>query len=218
MPCVVVPPAAGLFSAVGLLHSDLEHQTVHTYLRSAAEHTVDELNSAYRRLEEESVEMLVRQGYDRTSVSLRRYADVRYADQGYELTLPVGTSPLGPTDIAELVTSFGQEHLRTYGHRAEDEPVDIVNLRVTSRVASNGNRGFDPRRFTGHTSSPSAPDREAYFGAEIGAITTPVIERSALRAEPSQGPLIVEEADTTCVIPPGCTVRVDDWGNLVIEL
>jgi N-methylhydantoinase A len=218
MPRVVIPPAAGLFSALGLLQSDIEHQIVQTFLRSATESTIGHLNEAYERLEQEAVAVLIAEGYEGESVSLRRGADLRYAEQGYELTLPVSGAALAADDIAGLIGAFDREHMRTYGHRADDEPVDIVNLRVTSRIATNGHWVFEPERVAVQPAAQETRDRDAYFGPELGRLGTPVITRAELTSEPAEGPVIIEEPDATCIVPPGCSVRLDEWTNLVIEL
>jgi N-methylhydantoinase A len=218
MPRICIPPAAGLFSAFGLLHANLEHQIVQTYLRTAEPGLADELDEVFGQLERQAVEMLLRQGSDRAGISVERQADVRYADQGYELTVPVPPSAAtGLPDIAELVDAFGAEHFRTYGHRADDEPVAVVNLRVSSRLSECGPRLFELKDPPVGARAPRAHDRDAYFGREHGVLATPVITRAELDSSRVDGPLIVEEYDATCVIPPSATAYLDEWANIVVE-
>jgi N-methylhydantoinase A len=221
MTQIVVPPAAGLFSAFGLLFARIEHQIVQTYLRPAQADTVDELTNAFVRLEHQAASVLNGSGYGDERISSRRFADVRYADQGYELVVQVPAGPLQPGHVLQIVDDFGQEHMKTYGHVADDEPVDIVNLRVTSQVANNGSWVYDPsvalRSGMSHASAPS-PDRRAYFGPNRGSVATPVLRRNDLPDKPLPGPFIIEEYDMTCVIPPGCEAALDERGNIVIHL
>jgi N-methylhydantoinase A len=115
-----------------------------------------------------------------------------------------------------MVASFEADHRRTYGHAADNEPVDVVNLRVTAHVGTNG----ETRQTTVRQRSGVAPDRherQAYFGEAHGLLTTPVIARSGLTAEPIGGPVIIEEYDATCVVPPGFSASIDEWGNIVVE-
>jgi N-methylhydantoinase A len=220
MKRIIIPPAAGLFSAVGLLFSNIEHQIVRTYLRPADERSTAQLNAAFADLEQEALSVLDQQGYEAARLEVSRYADMRYADQGYELTIPVPAGPFDSNRLVKLVEAFNLEHLKTYGHQAENEAVDIVNLRATARVVPDGTHDY--RRLTTaafeRTSGSLQPStREAFFGFHDGLVETPVVARSEL-TEKRTGPLIVEEYDATCVVPPDCTASLDDWGNILMEM
>jgi N-methylhydantoinase A len=231
MRTVLVPPAAGLFSAFGLLEADLEQHLVQTFLSRADEVDLAALNETYCGLEArariEGREM--RDEEDRSYSPprsarvlaprpsiLRRYADLRYAGQGYELTVPAPDGPLGAAEVAALVERFGDEHERTYGHKAADEPIELVNLRLVAAVE----RERPPLRDGLVASADRGREswRDAYFGPEHGLHRTPVIGRAALTTTPRLGPLIIDEYDATTVVPPNCTARLDEWGNIVIEV
>src|SRR5262249_18708124 len=147
---------------------------------------------------------------DRT-VEYLYFADLRYSGQGYELTVPVPPPPLERRQVVALVDLFAQEHERNYGHRALDEPVDLVNLRLVARVVEERAErwAIDHRRRV----ETEGFWRSAYFGPALGLRETPVLTRSAL-AQARPGPLIVEEYDSTTVVPPGCAAVVDPLGNL----
>ena len=117
--------------------------------------------------------------------------------------------------ITQLAEAFGKEHERTYGHKAEGDPIQIVNLRLTARMR----RGPEARRETRLVPSAraSAAAREAYFGATHGVLHTPVIGRQDLGAQSRLGPLLIDEYDATTLIPPGATARLDAHGNIVIH-
>jgi N-methylhydantoinase A len=212
MTRVLVPPAAGVFSAFGLLTAAIEQQLVQTYFRPAAEIDVNALTAQFMRLEDRATEALLGEGIERERIALRRSADLRYAGQAYELTVPAPEGPLSPADIDDLVEAFGEEHLRTYGHRTRGEPVDLVNLRVSARVAAE-DHGFPRFRET----RPASGERMAYFGPSYGFIVTPVLARADL-ASRRRGPLIVEETDSTTVVPPGASAMLDELGNIAIEV
>jgi N-methylhydantoinase A len=203
---VLVPPSPGVFSAAGLLLSEVEHEFLRTIpARSASEEALD---AAYRDLEAEAERVLAAEGVADAAVS--RFADIRYAGQAYELTLPVAA---GAPDLGLIAADFNAEHHRTYGHASVDAPIDVVNVKLTARAAGNGDAPYDPLR--GLTGPTDKRTRRAYFGPEHGALEVPVLSRSAL---PRQGPLIVEEYDATCVVPPGCEVTLDALGNIDIAL
>jgi N-methylhydantoinase A len=128
--------------------------------------------------------------------------------------------PEGPIDanmVAYLEEAFGQEHERTYGHRAgPEEPVELVSMQVVGLGLREGS-GVPERVRPSRAEPAPPPPRPAYFGPERGWIETPVLRRSDL-AGGRMGPLIVEEYDATCVVPPGASAKLDAGGNIVIDL
>ena len=212
---VLVPVAPGVFSAAGLLLSEIEHEFVRTLPARGASATAELLLAGFRELEAEADGALVAEGVSRDAIAVSRFADVRYAGQAYELTLPIAA---GAPDLGRIAADFGAEHHRTYGHASADAPIDIVNLKLTARAAGNGEVPYDP--LAGLAAATARADtRSAYFGPAHGSLDVPVISRAALLdSPPRQGPLIVEEYDSTCVVPPGCVVTLDSLGNIDIAL
>ena len=219
---VIVPPNPGLFSAFGLLLSNIEHEFVRTYFRRSTEVGAGELETIYETLEGQARAALASDGFEPAEMTIVRQADLRYSGQAYELTVPVGRNGAGELDVADIVEAFGQEHLRTYGHRAEDEPVDLVSVRVIGGAEPIGPRALDPRAavrgLAGHGETGGRTrTRAVYFGAGQGAIDTPVVGRAELTPAATPGPLIVEEYDATSVVPPDWRASLDPGGNIVIE-
>jgi N-methylhydantoinase A len=149
------------------------------------------------------------------SLALRRFAELRYSGQAYELTVPVGELD----SLADAVANFHDEHRRTYGHGSNGDPVDVVSVRVYARVVSNGGT-LDYQRLSIRPQKEKSKGvtRRAYFGREAGFINTPVITRGMLDESWGAGPLIVEEYDATCVVPHDARARLDVLGNIEIEL
>ena len=111
--------------------------------------------------------------------------------------------------------SFADEHERLYGHRSDpDNPVEVVALRLVGRA---GVPQRDSRLQPAESSAATEASRPAYFGAEYGTIDTPVCRRRAL-AQGARGPLLIDEYDSTIVVPPGMSARLDDRLNVVVEL
>jgi N-methylhydantoinase A len=119
--------------------------------------------------------------------------------------------------VARLEEAFGQEHEKTYGHRAgPEEPVELVAIQVVGLGVRD--KGGVPQRVRSNRPEPAASlARAAYFGPDHGWVETPVLRRSDLSATRT-GPLIVEEYDATCVVPPGARAGLDAGGNIVIDL
>ena len=203
---VVVPPAPGVFSAYGLLLADVQHETSCGWLRPLSGVDPERMEEAFLRLEDAVKNEMRREGCERYAVS--RHADLRYAGQAHELTVSCDGKP---PDFSRLAGRFGDEHERTYGHKAEAEAVECVTLRAIARV--DGERA-ERVKFRRRRKAAGTHVRRAYFGPSAGAVETPVVDRGAL---PRTGPAILEEYDSTCVVPPGWSARTDEAGNIVLE-
>ena len=216
MKRILIPPAPGLFSAFGLLYADIAYHLVQTYKRLLTELDAGEFKATLGRLEASAREGLMAEGETATQVTLQRAVDLRYAGQSSELTLPIVNADIGrPQFFHTLGERFAADHERTYGHRAPDDPIEIVNLRLTALIptAKSQFSYLQPRNSQSLTSN-----RRCYFGRETGWLEVPVLSREGLGSESESGPFIVEEYDTTILVPPRCTARRDEWGNIVIDM
>jgi N-methylhydantoinase A len=213
---IVVPPCAGLFSSFGLLYADLEYHYARTLRRLLRGADLSEIAQAWDALARQASDQLARDGLTGAAAQVKRSAALHYKGQTYELVVPVPDGPIDLKMAAHLEEAFGAEHERTYGHRAgRDEPVELVSIQV---VGTGLRAGGVPERVVVSRPEPAPPPaRAAYFGRQHGFLQTPVIRRSDLAAQ-RVGPLIVEEYDATCVVPPGARVALDAGGNIVIEL
>ena len=139
---------------------------------------------------------------------------LHYQGQIYELEVPVPDARIDRAALDALAESFGREHEQTYGHRAgAGEPVELVTAQVLGRGLSE--RPRVPDRLSLAAREVESGSRRAYFGRTHGWIDTPVVARAAL-AGGGEGPCIVEEYDSTCLVPPGARASVDARGNLVL--
>ena len=216
MKRILIPPAPGLFSAFGLLYADIAYHLVQTYKRLLTELDAGEFKATLGRLEASAREGLMAEGETATQVTLQRAVDLRYAGQSSELTLPIVNADIRrPQFFHTLGERFAADHERTYGHRAPDDPIEIVNLRLTALIptAKSQFSYLQPRNSQSLTSN-----RRCYFGRETGWLEVPVLSREGLGSESESGPFIVEEYDTTILVPPRCTARRDEWGNIVIDM
>jgi N-methylhydantoinase A len=210
---VLVPPAAGVFSALGLGVAPVEFSRSQAHLAPVGKVDPAALARAFVELEASVVDAL---GYGRERLDLRRAAAMRYAGQAFELSVPL-PDPLGATALADAAAAFEAEHERTYGHRLHDGGVELVAIEATATLKDDG-RGATPLAARPRPRAGAAGMREAYFGPEVGAIATPVVDRADLDHEPRPGPLIIEEYEGTSVVPPGATASLDKAGNIVIEI
>ena len=216
MSRVIVPPFAGLFSSLGLLFADLEHHIVQTFFRRTDEVEPAELDRRVETMEQQVRTIIRREGVEEERQKIEAYADVQYVGQNTPLSIALPVEPAAGDRLAALAEEFAKEHERTYGYRSDREPVQLVSLKVVGRAGTLAPR--IPERVSVGNHERSREERSAYFGPGDGWLETPVVDRKSLANGVSAGPLIVEEYDATTVIPPGCDVRLDDWGNLIIEL
>lgn len=208
---VVVPPAAGAFSAVGLLCADLEAVRSVAFLRPLDAHSVREASRQSQALERQTLEELG----SADGVTVRWQAEIRYAGQGFEL--PVELVQGADIDAQAVQRQFEQEYQRTYGHSLSGHAIEFVALRVIATIPSDRPQTLTRSRPSTHRTGATA-SRQAYFGREHGSLDTPVIDRSELSSTPRYGPLIIEEYEGTTVVPPRARALRDARDNIVIEL
>lgn len=211
---IIVPPAAGVFSAVGLLCADRESLRSGAFLRPVDEAAM--VDAAVRCRELEALALVELGPGEDIQVFWR--GELRYAGQGFELSVELERQMQGAAAAAQALRArFAEAYRRTYGQNLGDHPVDFVALRVIARAPSAGiGTGFRPggsRRCTA-----AGTMRRAYFGRNFGHRETPVVDRQALAAGPRSGPLIIEEYEGTTVVPPDASVALDASGSLVITL
>jgi N-methylhydantoinase A len=217
MSRVVVPPSAGLFSSFGLLYADVEHHYARTFRRLLRKADLGEIEGAWSELARQAHAQLASEGFTGSRARLRRSASLHYHGQSYELVVPMPDGPIDQAMVAHLEEGFGREHEKTYGHRAgPEEPVELVAMQVVGLGLRDG-AGVPERVRSTRAEPEPPPPRPAYFGPESGWVETPVLRRSDLAAG-KVGPLIVEEYDATCVVPPGARASLDAAGNIVIDL
>jgi len=203
---VVVPPASGVFSAVGLLFTDVGHRLVRTYWTDAEMVDTEHLNALAESLTEEGRELLADAGFGEKNVELSFMLDLRYAGQSDEIGVPVGDGPFTKEVIAAAVEGFQQEHENNYGYRSQNEAVQLVAIRLLARGVEKHQVDLSSRINMKVEVSKNSKERQVYFGKK-GWQSTKVIRRDDLSETEISGPLVIEEYDTTTVVPPDAVVK-----------
>jgi N-methylhydantoinase A/oxoprolinase/acetone carboxylase beta subunit len=216
---VLVPPHPGITSALGLLATDVVYDFSTTVMQPLASIDYDRIRSEYARLEQAAREQLLRDGIPEQRIELRRFADCRYVNQGYELPVRVESSDTDDDWVATLRERFHSEHERAYSRRFSGE-IQIVNMRVL------GVGLMEPLTWPTIPEGDGSPaaaeiDRSTVVfaeGASIEEHETTFYSRSLLRAGDTLiGPAVIEQFDTTTIVNPGVRCVVDRFGNLVLE-
>ena len=208
MTHVLCPPVPGAFSALGLVTTDLRRDYARTFfVRTDAGEPAD-LARAFEVLVAEGQAMLDRAGVPAERQRLLRTVDARYGRQSYELVVPVPDPPFGPSTLQEIAAEFHRRHEQTYGHARRDEPVQLVNVRLSAV-------GDIPSIPLAQPTGDGRADkgcRTIWFRAH-GRVDAQVLDRA--RMAPDQmtaGPAIIESLESTILVPPDWTARMDGDG------
>ncbi len=211
IPAILLPPAPGITSAVGLLATDRRYDVVRTIgvlLGDVERETLE------RRFAEMEADVLARFGGGEQPPALRRRADCRYLGQGYEL--PISCDALGDGWREEMAAGFHGQHEHEYGFCFPDHPIEVVNLRVTgiaeieAAPVTRARRGGDPAARVG--------ERPIVFSLDEGPVAAAAYDRERLgEGDRLEGPAIVHEMDSTVVVAPGWQGKVLADGTIELE-
>lgn len=216
MAGVIVPRYPGVYSAMGLVMSDVKHDYVRSRMTPLAGTSEAAVNATFAELTGEAGAELAEERFTPSQIEIECALDMRYAGQGYEVTIACPT-PLRDGDLARLRKRFDEEHKQAFGHTAPDEPVEIVSYRVRGigRVPPVELPSFEPEGIP--LEKAVRERRQAIFaGKPVECI---VLDREKLDVGVEiGGPAIIDQLDCTTVLPPGFRARVDKHKNLIIKL
>ncbi|WP_226617779.1 hydantoinase/oxoprolinase family protein [Cytobacillus firmus] len=214
---VIVPVASSVFSAWGMLMTDLRHDYIQTYIRRLNQLDPSELNKEWNSIETQALKQYQEEGVSEEDVLFTRFADIRYLGQEHTVKVPVPNGEWSEETISEVVERFGDLHEQHYTFKLEGTPTEIVNLHLTAfgKVLKP-----ELKRLT----STSSDAQEAYketrpvYFENSGWVETKVYYRSLFgKGTKISGPAIVEEPSASTVIYPDQSLTVDEYGNLIIE-
>jgi N-methylhydantoinase A len=188
---------------------DIRHDLSEMFLRAAADADPDELGAAFERLEERGRALLADEGVASGDVTLERSIAMRYLGQWR--SLEVGFDG----DLDADVERFHAEHEREFSYRRDDAPVELYRLQL---VATGKTKEVElPRQAAGGDMPSPAETREVWFDGE--AVDTPVYERARIPAGATfEGPAVIDQLDSTTLVPPGVRASVDEWLNIRLEV
>ena len=218
---VLVPQAPGAFSAMGLLSVDVAHDYLRSELTLLHELPKERINQVFQEMEQAAASDIAAEGLPAKGIRYIRRLDIRYAGQGFELVVDVPGPITSDAKKQEIGNSFEAQHQFMYGHAMPGEALEVVSFRLRAEVDIPK---FDWLRHTGEANGgdraaePKAGGRRSvHFPGSDTAIDCPVFRTDRLpfgRTIP--GPAIVEQPDTTIVVPTEWSMRTDQIG-LVLE-
>jgi N-methylhydantoinase A len=215
---VVVPSNPGILCAMGLLLTDLRADFASTRLLPATDDQAANVAEGFASLADQAGRWFDQEAIAPAERRIERTVDMRYHGQNYELSVPVPEGAISPATMRLLATGFAEAHRQRYGFAADGDPVQLVTLRIeatgTMRKAElkvHPEAGPD-------ASGAIAGSRAVWLPEARDFVATPIYAREALRpGNRFAGPAIVEQMDTTTLVPPGSTARVDGYLNLILE-
>jgi N-methylhydantoinase A len=215
---VAIPFGAGVLSALGCVSSPLAFDFAIGHMRRLDLVDWAHVNGAYAEMERQGRQLLEAAGV-MEGITVERKADMRYLGQRYEVTFPLPVQgPLDPSGISALEDAFYVAYRRQFGREIREVPVEAVNWRLT--VA--GPRPVVGLRWRGHRANRSTPlknHRPVYFADAGRFIECAVYDRYSLEPDAKvEGPAVLEDRESTAVVPPGGCAVVDTFKSLIIQL
>lgn len=207
-PTVIIPPRAGVISAIGFLTAPLMFDHVHVSRRRTDQIDSGQVGKLLDALRNSGAELLTKSGVAPRDVRHEATAEMRYVGQGHNVHVPI------PDALEELRRAFETRYAQLYGRRGPDLPVEVM----TWRVVSKGRRPELALPWSARGESEESRARGVFFAEEERFLETPVFSRTALgEGWVAPGPVIIEERESTVVVPPGWSPRVGDAGCLVVD-
>ena len=214
---VIVPTRPGLLSALGLLHADVRGDFSLTRFVRALPSNLAAINAGFAQLRAQGEAWLEGEVGAGTKAAFEWSADVRYVGQNFELILPVESANVFPDALDRLLQSFHERHREFYGYDMPAQGVEIVNLRLVVTAARDTPPSEQPAS-GGNLVQALAETRSVWF-PETGFTSTPVYKRELMPLGTGfEGPLIIEQMDTTTVVPPRSRFTIDASGTMHLEL
>lgn len=219
-PTLVAPLGAGVMSAVGFLSAPVAFDFVRSAPNRLDEIDWDRVNALVAEMEAEGRDLLLASGVPDGAIAHAAVAEMRYVNQGHEISVPLPAGPLGPAHAVEIQTRYEAEYRRLYGRLGPPVPVEAINWRV---VSSGPRPALRMVTAAGETTTNAAEaikgTRHAWFPETEGWCDTPVYDRYGLGPGARfAGPAIVEERESTVIVGPGAACAIDDRRNLAIDL
>lgn len=215
IPEIIVPLNAGVFSALGMLMSDLRKDQLRTDVKLLNPENVSYFKNIYEEMEDEAIASYLKDGFKKEEVIFEYYADMRYFGQEHYVKVPLKEKPSNTAMLTELMETFNDLHFKKYTFKLEAS-IEWVNFHMVAKII------IDKPDFP-KLKDINIPLKSAIYGKEkvdfgaFGIAEATIYLREKLSKNTRiTSPAIIVESSTTTVLPPGFNLLVDDWGNLII--
>jgi N-methylhydantoinase A len=215
---VLVPRNPGAFSALGLLCSDVRHDYLRSEMASLANLDPAHAEACFTTLEREARAEIAVEGLGEAQAIFARELDMRYAGQGYELRVALDgvARSLDAAALRDIAARFHAQHAAAHGHSAPDADVEVVSYRLRATVTM-------PKYAPAPADKAAACDARAHGARRVTLGPKRTFDAAIWRRDElapgwtAQGPLVIEQRDSTTLAPDGWSARCDEWWNLILE-
>jgi N-methylhydantoinase A len=220
IPQVVVPPTPGVTSALGILQVDLRHDLLAPVLKQVKHIELGELSATFDRLRAEATEILDAEDIPADRRSIELSVDARYYGQTPYMNLRLDDAPASSEALTALVAEYRERYEAEFGYQLPEDvaTVEIVNARAAA-IGLTDDVELPRSEGRGDADAALKGSRGVYFDETGDFAETPIYDRARLESGASiDGPAVIEQADTTVLVPPGASARVDSYLNIVIDV
>ncbi len=220
MKQAIIPSYGGVFCSYGMIVSDVRYDTLRAFATNTSAFDLDKVNAIFQELEQQAIAELKKQGFARSRIEITRYADAKYTAQIHELTIPLPSSgALKKQDVSKIAEEFHALHERMFTYSVRESPVDLFHWRVTAIGKLPALHAPEQKRTRRAIADAEKPARIAYFPAYGKFRKTKVYDGARLlHGMTIEGPAIIEQETTTIVVPPSQSLKVNRFGDFVIDI
>lgn len=213
---VIVPVSSAVFSAWGMLQTDLRRDYIETFVESFEELNFEKLNDKWIEIESKAINEFMEEGMNASGIIFTRYLDMRYHGQEHSVKVPVPNGSWTEETRDEIIASFHDLHEQNYTFKLPDTKTEVVNIHLTGFGQVEKIKPIEIQE-NPNEEEALLETREVYF-EEAGWLKTPIYVRDRMGKNMIvQGPAIIEEKQTSTLLYPSQTLTVDKYGNLIIE-
>ena len=215
IPKVIIPVNSSVFSAWGMLMSDLRRDFILTRLTTMKEDAVEILNETFRSMETNAIKNFEKEKINKESITLKRFGSFRYLGQDHSVEIPLRNENYNQSSIGEIINDFHDQYEKEFTYRL-DSQVDMIQFHLVA-FAKIEKPELQKRKKTGINIEKAVKEQRKVDFDEQGVHDSKIYDFNILEPDMEfSGPAIVEDPSTTVVIFPGQKCKVDDYANLHI--
>lgn len=220
MKRAIIPRYAGVFCSYGMVVSDVRHDYLQVFASNSDRFDLHRVNAIFGELEKQAVAELKEEGFPVSAVTLSRFADAKYPNQIHELTIPIPSKgTIKKKDVASISETFHDLHERMFTYSVRDSSVDLFHWRVTAQGRMSRLEAQPASRTRKSSDLALKAQRAVYFSEAQDYITTNIYDGSLLRHGMTvSGPAVVEQENTTVVVFPEQTLKINKFNDFVLHI
>jgi len=220
VPRVIIPLTPGTFSAFGLITADARYDMFRSYVLHTLQADPEYMQEIYSEMEKEGLGKIGELGFKEKEIIIRHEVAMRYVGQSHEVTFEIPLKrKMSRNFLQKLEEMFHERHKYLFGHSSPDAPTEFVTLSVSATGPVSKGQMFEIEKGSLSAEQARKKDRMVYFEEHKDYVDCPIFERSLLKSNNVLiGPAIIEQMDTTIVVPPDQKAKVDKFGNIIIDV